>query len=210
MWLKFGFILQSILLLWLSGAYLFSDDPAACTIATGQHTMSSPTVETEVVAKTAMMRPTTTASAAPAARPDTDAPAATQAGITSRVADTEHVPATERQQRPATAPPQATVLFAAEATDHAWAADFSQQLGLIFQQSAQLNHVKIQDIDCRTSLCRLQVQTEGAQSLALGIKIGAVLAGSGLAENAYQFAAATDAGVMTIYVGRTAQSFDIQ
>lgn len=210
MWLKFGFILQSILLLWLSSAYFFSDDPAACTITTGQHTMLSPAAESKVVANTAMMRPTTTASAAPAARPDTDAPAATPAGITSRVSDTEHLPVAEGQQLPATAIPQATALFAAEATDHAWAADFSQQLGLMFQQSPQLNHLKIQDIDCRTSVCRLQVQTEGAQSLALGIKIGAALAGSGLAENAYQFAAATDAGVMTIYVGRTAQSFDLQ
>lgn len=209
MWLKFGFILQSILLLWLSGAYFFSDDPAACTISTGQQTMLSPTVEKDVVAKAAMMRPTTTKSAAAVARPDTDAPAA-QAGITSRVADTEHLPVTEEQRRPATAAPQATVLFAEEATDHAWAADFSQQLGLMFQQSAQLNHLKVQDIDCRTSLCRLQVQTEGAQSLALGIKIGAALAESGLAENAYQFAAATDAGVMTIYVGRAAQSFNLQ
>ncbi len=103
----------------------------------------------------------------------------------------------------------ATTVFNDEQIDHSWAPEFSHRLNVMFQQTDKLSHLKIDEIDCRSSVCRIQLQTDGEQSLSLGIKVGAALADAGLADNAYQFDAATENGALILFVGRDAQSFTI-
>ena len=136
-----------------------------------------------------------------------DPSANTLAAIAPKVSDASSGNATQssiEQTR------SAATVFSDEQIDHSWAPEFSHRLNIMFQQTDKLSHLKIDEIDCRSSLCRIQLQTDGEQSLSLGIKIGAALADAGLADNAYQFDAATENGALILFVGRDAQSFTIQ
>lgn len=100
----------------------------------------------------------------------------------------------------------ATLDFSQQEFDYQWAPEFSTGLHNIFQQSKRLNMLKVKDIECRTSLCKISVLSDGQQSLEMGVSIGMALAEAGLAEHAYQFATKSDNGVFTVFVGRSKDS----
>jgi len=200
---KVCFTLQSVLLVWVSVLYLQTQSavPAeslVCVIDTGE-VLETPTLAVPVEAESPDEGQVNRSEPEQATQVVVSSPASQQTG---------EVPDDTGQSKENAA--GAKELFVDEQIDHAWAPEFSQQLGVMFQQNARLNDLKIKDIDCRSSLCRVQLYTEGAQSLAVGIKIGAALTETGFTDNAYQFDAATDDGLLTIYVGRSAQSFAIE
>ncbi|MBU2427515.1 MAG: hypothetical protein KKA56_11610 [Gammaproteobacteria bacterium] len=100
----------------------------------------------------------------------------------------------------------ATLDFSEQEFDYQWAPEFTTRLESIFHQSERLNSLKVKDIECRASLCKINVLSDGLQSLELGVSIGMALEEAGLADNAYQFATKSDNGVFTIFVGRTKDS----
>ncbi|MBU1437801.1 MAG: hypothetical protein KKF79_10580 [Gammaproteobacteria bacterium] len=100
----------------------------------------------------------------------------------------------------------ATLDFSEQEFDYQWAPEFTTRLESIFLQSERLNSLKVKDIECRASLCKINVLSDGLQSLELGVSIGMALEEAGLADNAYQFATKSDNGVFTIFVGRTKDS----
>lgn len=100
--------------------------------------------------------------------------------------------------------------FGDQQTDFSWAPEFSSQLSGMFQQSELLQNLKVKDIECRHSLCRVQIYQEDQDALHLGVSIGSALEVSGFADHAYQFATQSENGIFTVYVGRDRNSIQLQ
>ena len=100
----------------------------------------------------------------------------------------------------------ATLDFSQQEFDYQWAPEFSTRLDNLFHQSERLKMLKVKDIECRASLCKINVFSNGQQSLEMGVSIGVALEEAGLADHAYQFATKSDNGVFTVFVGRTKDS----
>lgn len=133
-------------------------------------------------------------------------PVRTQLSETTPESKTEQ-PATVAAKMAETAEPDAEPIdtdtdFDRQQIDFSWAPDFSRQLSGMFQQSSQLQTLKIKDIECRNSLCRVQIHNDDMDALRLGVMIGGALEESGFTDNAYQFATQGENGIFTVYVGR--------
>lgn len=100
--------------------------------------------------------------------------------------------------------------FGDQQIDFSWAPEFSSQLGVMFQQSELLHNLKVKDIECRHSLCRVQIYNEDQDALRLGVSIGSALEASGFTDHAYQFATQSENGVFTVYVGRDKNSIQLK
>lgn len=79
----------------------------------------------------------------------------------------------------------------------------------MFQQSVPLQTLKIKDIECRNSLCRVQIYNDDMDALRLGVMIGGTLDKSGFSDHAYQFATQSENGLFTVYVGRDKNSIQL-
>lgn len=100
--------------------------------------------------------------------------------------------------------------FGDQQIDFSWAPEFSSQLSGMFQQSELLQNLKVKDIECRHSLCRVQIYHEDQDALRLGVSIGSALEASGFTDHAYQFATQSENGVFTVYVGRDKNSIQLK